>query len=96
MLNENIKKLRSQRGFSQVELGRRLGVTKQSISNWENNYIQPSIEMLVRISHVFSVSTDSLLGLDTRKYIEITNLTDEEVSHLQLIAKDIANIRKYK
>lgn len=96
MLNENIKKLRSQRGFSQVELGRRLGVTKQSISNWENNYIQPSIEMLVRISRVFSVSTDSLLGLDTRKYIEITNLTDEEVSHLQLIAKDIANIRKYK
>ena len=94
MLNENIKKLRCQRGLSQVELGRKLGVTKQSISNWENNYIQPSIEMLMKLSSVFSVSTDCLLGLDTLKFIEITNLTDEEITHLQFIAKDIANAKK--
>ncbi len=94
MLNENIKKLRCQRGLSQVELGKKLGVTKQSISNWENNYIQPSIEMLVKISAVFSVSTDYLLGLDSRTYIEITNLTDEEITHLQLLAKDLSDAKK--
>ena len=50
--------------------------------------------MLMKLSSVFSVSTDCLLGLDTRKFIEITNLTDEEITHLQFIAKDIANAKK--
>lgn len=36
-LNENIKQLRLARNMSQVDLAKVLGVTKQSISNWENN-----------------------------------------------------------
>lgn len=62
MLNERIKLLRIGRGLSQVDLAEKLGVSKQSVSNWENDNIQPSIEMLVKISHIFSVSTDYLLG----------------------------------
>ena len=46
MLGDNIRLLRSVRGISQVELGEKLNVSKQSISNWENGNIQPSIEML--------------------------------------------------
>lgn len=45
-LNENIRQLRMARNLSQVDLAKALGVTKQSISNWENNNIQPSIDML--------------------------------------------------
>ena len=60
-LNENIKQLRLARNLSQVDLAKALGVTKQSISNWENNNIQPSIDMLIRISGFFSVSTDYML-----------------------------------
>lgn len=36
MLGDNIRLLRSVRGISQVELGEKLNVSKQSISNWEN------------------------------------------------------------
>ena len=50
MLGDNIRLLRSVRGISQVELGEKLNVSKQSISNWENGNIQPSIEMLMKIS----------------------------------------------
>lgn len=89
MLNENIKKLRMSRGLNQVELGKALGVAKQTISNWENNNIQPSIDMLLKISDYFSVSTDFLLGIDERKYIEITGLSDKQLVHLQQIADDI-------
>lgn len=89
MLNENIKKLRISRGLNQVELGKALGVAKQTISNWENNNIQPSIDMLLKISDYFSVSTDFLLGIDNRRYIEITGLTDKQLTHLQQIADDI-------
>ncbi|MBD5479740.1 MAG: helix-turn-helix transcriptional regulator [Lachnospiraceae bacterium] len=88
-LNENIKRLRIARNLSQVDLAKVLGVTKQSISNWENNNIQPSIDMLIRLSEFFSVSTDYLLGLEQRKYIEISGLTDQQLAHIAAIINDI-------
>ena len=90
MLNERIRKLRLERNWSQVDLAKRLNVTKQSVSNWENDNIQPSIEMLVKLARVFSVSTDYILGLEERRYLEVTGLTDEEMSHIQLVIRDLA------
>ena len=46
MLHEQIRRLRTARGITHVELAHRLGVSKQSVSNWESNNIQPSIELL--------------------------------------------------
>lgn len=88
-LNENIRQLRLARNLSQVDLAKALGVTKQSISNWENNNIQPSIDMLIRLAQFFSVSTDYLLGLDRQKYIEISELTDCRLAHIAAIIDDI-------
>jgi transcriptional regulator with XRE-family HTH domain len=89
VLNERIKLLRIGRGLSQVDLAEKLGVSKQSVSNWENDNIQPSIEMLVKISHIFSVSTDYLLGEDSREFIEITGLKKEYIPHIQQIIDDM-------
>lgn len=75
--------------MSQVELAKQLGVTKQSVSNWENDNIQPSVDMLVKIAQCLSVSTDYLLELDTKTYIEVTGLTSREISHIQMIINDI-------
>ncbi len=88
-LNENIRQLRTARNLSQVDLAKALGVTKQSISNWENNNIQPSIDMLIHLAKFFSVSTDYLLGLEQRKYIEISGLTDQQLAHISAIINDI-------
>lgn len=88
-LNENIRRLRMARNISQVELAKALGVTKQSISNWENNNIQPSIDMLIRIYDYFRVTTDYMLGLEERNYIEISGLTDYELAHITAIIDDI-------
>ena len=89
MLNERIRELRVARGLTQVELAERLGVTKQSVSNWENDNIQPSIEMLVKLAHLFSVTTDYLLGENTRNFLEVTGLTPLQLSHVQQIINDI-------
>ena len=89
MLNERIRKLRLERNWSQVDLAKKLNVTKQSVSNWENDNIQPSIDMLVKLAGTFSVSTDYLLGLEGRRYLEITGLSDEEIGHIQLVVKDM-------
>ena len=91
MLNEKIRELRIASGISQVELAKRLGVTKQSVSNWENDNIQPSIDMLIKISKELNVSCDCLLGLDKRRYIEVTGLNDIQISHIQQIIQDISN-----
>ncbi len=89
MLSERIKALRTGRRLSQVELAKLLDVSKQCISNWENDNIQPSVDMLTKIASVFSVSTDYLLALDDRKYLDVTDLSDETVEHLKLIINDI-------
>ena len=60
MFDERIKELRRSLGINQVEFGKRLNVTKQCISNWENNNIMPSIDMVIRISNTFSVRADYL------------------------------------
>ncbi len=89
MLNENIKKLRLARGINQVELANALNVSKQCVSNWENDNIQPSVEMLVKIARYFNVSTDYLLDMDARESIFVEGLTDREIAHLRLIVEDL-------
>ena len=85
MFGEMLKMMRKSRNLNQVQLN----VTKQTISNWENNNILPSIDMLVKISHYFSVSTDYLLELDNRFYLEVSGLTVEQIAHIQQIINDI-------
>ncbi len=89
MFGEKLNSLREKRGMSQVDLARILGKSKQSVSNWENNNIMPSIDMLIRLSEIFHVSCDFLLDLEDRKYIEVTGLEDEQIAHIQLVINDI-------
>lgn len=88
MLGERILQQRTTRNWSQVDLAKRLGVAKQTISNWENDNIQPSIEMLVRLSRIFGVTTDYLLGLEDIPRLEVEGLPPEVVAHLSLLIKD--------
>lgn len=92
MLNQQIRILRTNRKMSQVELAKCLGVSKQSVSNWENDNIQPSIEMLIKLSKVFSVSTDYLLGLEEKESLDISGLSPDVVSHIRQIVNDLKKI----
>lgn len=91
MFGDIIKNLRLSYNLSQVHLANELNVSKQTVSNWENNNILPSIEMLIKIAQFFSVSTDYLLELDNRQYIEVTNLTQNQLAHIQQIIRDITD-----
>lgn len=89
MLGNRIAELRMARNWTQVQLAQKLHVSKQTVSNWENNNILPSIELLLKLSGLFSVSTDYLLGLDDRDYIEVDGLTRVQKVHIQQIIDDI-------
>ncbi len=57
----NIKKLREKFGFKQEELAEKLNVSNQAVSKWENGESAPSIETLIKLSKIFSVSVDYLV-----------------------------------
>ena len=88
-MNERIKSLRKNYNLSQVELGKQLGVTKQCVSNWENDNILPSIDMLIKLAQFFNVTTDYILGLSNAKTIDVSNLSDEEIAHIKLLIRDL-------
>ena len=83
--------LRQSRKITQTKLALDIGVSKQSVSNWENGNILPSIDVLILLSKYFNVSTDYILGLEDKCYIEVTNLSLEQISHIQQIINDIRN-----
>lgn len=89
MFGDIIRKLRMDNNYSQVQVARDLHVSKQTVSNWENNNILPSVEMLMKIAKYYSTTTDYLLELDDRRYLEITGLSDAQLSHVQQIINDI-------
>lgn len=60
MFGDKLKELRKQRGMSQAELGKRLGVTKQSVSRYETGRI-PDVETVMKISEIFDVPFDTLI-----------------------------------
>lgn len=93
-LNENIRKLRESFGLSQVDLAKKLNVSKQCVSNWENDNVQPSIEMLEKLSDFFKVTTDYLLGRISEESITTGNLTTEQIAHIRLIIQDFQNCNK--
>ena len=50
--------------------------------------------MLIKISEVFRVSTDHLLGLERKNFIDASGLTDEQTEHIAIIIEDMQNLNK--
>jgi len=94
MLCDEIRRLRLANGITQARLAERLGVSKQSISNWENNNIQPSVELLEKLADFFAVSTDTLLGRQPDILIDASGLTDEQAAHIRQLIHDVRNAGK--
>ncbi|MEA5050510.1 MAG: helix-turn-helix domain-containing protein [Oscillospiraceae bacterium] len=58
---EQIRQLRRERGLTQEQFAERLSVTRQAVSNWENDRNLPDIEMLIRMSRMFGVPLDQMI-----------------------------------
>jgi transcriptional regulator with XRE-family HTH domain len=59
--SEQIKKLRRDQGLTQEELATKIHVTRQAVSNWENDKNLPDLETLIVISQTFQLSLDQLI-----------------------------------
>lgn len=73
-----IRELRKNRGWTQEEFSRMLGVHKDMISKYENNLKTPSLDRVVRMAQIFHVSIDYLLGLEKVSSSKIYGLSKDE------------------
>ena len=87
-LGDRILSLRKKKGLSQEELGEKIDVTRQTISNWELGETMPNPEQLKKLSKELSVSIDELLDND------IKNILVEKVSNTEKLAGLILKIIK--
>ncbi len=77
-LGKQIKKYRGELGFSQEVLAEKIYVSRQTVSNWENNKNYPDINSLLRLSEVFGVSIDILIKGDVEKMKEEIRQQDRQ------------------
>lgn len=97
-LEEKIQQLRKQKGWSQEELAFRLDVSRQSVSKWEMGTAIPDLDKVLKMSELFSVSTDYLLkDTDEREDLsaepnerkEVRQVSDEEgKSYLETVREN--------
>ncbi|NBH79529.1 XRE family transcriptional regulator [Clostridiaceae bacterium] len=86
MTAERIKSLRTARGWTQADLARRLGITRNGVNSWEQGLSMPSPAFLVELAKVFSVSTDYLLGIERLESLNVTGLAERDVAMLSELA----------
>ena len=60
-IGSKLKKARNEKGITQEQAAELLGVSRQTVSNWENNKSYPDIVSVIKMSDIYSVSLDHLL-----------------------------------
>lgn len=76
-IGERLKNARSEHGLSQEQVAEELGVSRQSISNWENNRSYPDIVSVIKLSDLYSISLDELLKEDKKMIEHLDDATNE-------------------
>lgn len=85
--SEKIRSLREARGLTQIQVAKRVGVSKAMISAYETASKAPSIEVLIRLSRLFGVSVDYLVCVDAPKTIDVSGLDDESAALLAALTE---------
>lgn len=76
-IGEKIENLRSSQKLNQEEFAKKMGVSRPTVSNWEQGKNPPTTDQLIRLNQEFSVSIDELLGL--KKQQEVMCIIDSSI-----------------
>lgn len=92
ILGDRLKELRNKKGINQEHVAIDIGISRARYSHYENNHVEPDIEILRKLASYYDVTTDYLLGHSNdlkpfnKKLPELTNKDEKD------IAKDLENI----
>lgn len=84
-IGERLKELRKSKGWTQVQVAAKMGLTDSVISFYERQERAPSPEVLVKFSELYGVSTDYLLGVEKidEQHLDVTGLSKREITILK-------------
>ncbi len=91
MIADRIKSLRENQNKTQSELAKQLGITRSSVNAWEMGISVPSTQYVVELAHIFKVSTDYLLGVDTTSSISVAGLSEKDVEIINTLILHLKN-----
>ena len=91
---EKLKELRVLHHLNQQQVADNLGVTAATISAYELGKKYPSIEIIIRICHLFNVSSDYLLGLTDSMDLLKSDLTNHQISILRQLIRELESKNK--
>ena len=82
---KNIRKIRNSKKLTQEELAAKINVTRQAVSNWENNKTQPDIETLTNIANAFEIGIEELIY--GKKYIkkDTEENNEQKISAIKIV-----------
>lgn len=83
-IGERLKAARTERKITQEYLAEKTGVSRQTVSNWENNHSYPDIISLIKMSDLYSISLDELLKEDTKMIEHLEESTNTFKSRQRL------------
>lgn len=70
-LKENLRRIRKDNNLSQEQLAEKLGVSRQSVSKWENGEAYPEMDKVLQICKMFNLNIDELLNQDIKDVNEV-------------------------
>ena len=90
-MGDKLKSLRTDKKMTQKQVADRIGLAISAVSSYESGTRYPSYDVLVRLAHIFRVSTDYLLGMTDKRNIDVTGLDDDEI---ELISQLVDKLKK--
>lgn len=96
MVADRIKAVREQRGLTQADLAKQLGITRSSVNAWEQGISVPSTQYIVELAGLFKVSTDYLLGIDTTATVNVSGLFDDDIQLVQQLVVHLKQLRQQR
>lgn len=91
-IGKKLKNARVQSGMTQENVAEKINVSRQTISNWENEKSYPDIISVIELSNLYSVSLDVLLKGDEKMMEHLEESTNVVKSNQKLILAIISNI----
>ena len=94
-IGTKILEYRKKAGLSQEELGFKLNVSRQSVSLWETNQVQPTLDKLISLSKIFNVSVDEFLDNEDNKK-EVLDKTNQSLLSASMVYTKEVYEKAYK
>ena len=91
-IGKKLKDARMRSGFTQESVAEKVNVSRQTISNWENEKSYPDITSVIELSNLYSISLDELLKGDEKMMEHLEESTNVVKSTRKLIGVILLNI----